>query len=119
MIDDLLALARTDTTVTDCKPVDLAAVASDCWTTVETGDATLVTNSHHTVQADKSRLKQLFENLIRNAIEHGGEGVTVTFGELDDGIYVEREVRGKHLASILLALTALRNRLRILLASRS
>ncbi|MFC6722646.1 PAS domain S-box protein [Halobacteriaceae bacterium SHR40] len=94
LIDDLLALARTDTTVTDCKPVDLAAVASDCWTTVETGDATLVTNSHHTVQADKSRLKQLFENLIRNAIEHGGEDVTVTIGDLADGFYVADDGSG-------------------------
>jgi signal transduction histidine kinase len=37
------------------------------------------------VRADTSQLQQLVENLIRNAIEHGGEDVTVTIGETDDG----------------------------------
>lgn len=39
--------------------------------------------------ADESRLQQLLENLISNAIEHSGDDVTVTVGELDDGFYVE------------------------------
>jgi len=60
-----------------------------CWATVETDAATLVTDMDGTVQADRSRLKQLFENLMRNAVEHGGEAVTVTVGELADGFYIE------------------------------
>ena len=39
--------------------------------------------------ADELRLKQLFENLIRNAVEHGGSAVTVTIGDLNEGFYVE------------------------------
>jgi signal transduction histidine kinase len=30
----------------------------------------------------------LFENLIRNAVEHGGADVTVTVGPLADGIFI-------------------------------
>jgi signal transduction histidine kinase len=30
----------------------------------------------------------VFENLFRNAIEHGGEDVTVTVGAIDAGFYV-------------------------------
>ncbi|WP_255491984.1 HAMP domain-containing sensor histidine kinase [Haloarcula sp. JP-L23] len=37
------------------------------------------------IEADESRLQQLFENLFRNAIEHGGEAVTVHVGALEDG----------------------------------
>ncbi|KPN29215.1 sensory histidine kinase AtoS [Halolamina pelagica] len=33
-------------------------------------------------------MKQLLENLIRNAVEHGGSDVTVTIGDLVDGFYV-------------------------------
>jgi signal transduction histidine kinase len=40
--------------------------------------------------ADADRLQQLLENLFRNAVEHGGEEVTVQVGALDDasGFYV-------------------------------
>ena len=38
--------------------------------------------------ADRSRLKQLLENLIRNAVDHVGPEVTVEVGRLADGFYV-------------------------------
>ncbi len=41
-----------------------------------------------TAKADENRLRQLFGNLFRNAIEHGGNDVTITVGDLDDGFYV-------------------------------
>lgn len=33
--------------------------------------------------------EDLEENLMQNAVEHGGEDVTVTVGDLDDGFYIE------------------------------
>ena len=56
--------------------------------TVETADATLRIDTDLWLRTDRSRLKQLLENLIRNAVEHGGEDVTVTIGDLDGGFYV-------------------------------
>ena len=88
LIDDLLTLAREGEAVTGVEPVALPALVEGCWANVETGGATLVTDTERTVRADENRLKQLFENLMRNAIEHGGEGVTVTVGELDDGFFI-------------------------------
>ena len=41
-----------------------------------------------TVQADKDRLSQVFENLFRNAVKHGGDSVTITVGRIEDGFYV-------------------------------
>ncbi|MDB2260084.1 PAS domain S-box protein [Halorubrum ezzemoulense] len=88
LIDDLLTLAREGDPVTDAEPVDIARVVGACWRTVDTSDATLRTEVEGTVVADEGRLKQLLENLIRNAIEHGGEDLTVTVGSLPDGFYV-------------------------------
>ncbi|MDS0221492.1 PAS domain S-box protein [Haloarcula sp. S1AR25-5A] len=88
LITDLLTLARDGEAVADREPVALASLVESCWTTVETADATLVTDIDRTVLASESRLKQLFENLVRNAVEHGGADVTVTVGALDDGFYV-------------------------------
>jgi len=42
-----------------------------------------------TIEADYNRLCQLLENLFRNAIDHGGEAVTVRVGNMDDGFYIE------------------------------
>ncbi|NUE03793.1 HAMP domain-containing histidine kinase [Halorubraceae archaeon YAN] len=33
-------------------------------------------------------MEQLLENMFRNAIEHGGNSITVTVGENDDGFYI-------------------------------
>jgi len=92
LIENLLTLAREGDTVDDPEPVDLGALFEDCWETVATPAATLVVDVDTTVAADRNRLKQLVENLYRNAVEHGSrsgdDGVTVTVGELDDGIYV-------------------------------
>jgi PAS domain S-box-containing protein len=88
LIDDLLTLAREGAAVQSIEPIDLGAVADRCWRNVETGDARLVADATGTIRADPSRLLQLLENLIRNAVEYGGEAVTVRVGDLDDGFYV-------------------------------
>ena len=88
LIDELLALAHSGMRITDPEPVDLEAVAADAWSTVDTHGATLVNRTERTIVADRSRLHQLIENLVRNAIEHGGETVTVEVGDRADGFYV-------------------------------
>jgi PAS domain S-box-containing protein len=99
LVDDLLTLAREGKTVTEPEAVDLGSTVRDCWRHVETGNATLAVETTATVRADRSRLTELLENLVRNSVEHGsatvpdgadavangGGGVTVTVGALDDG----------------------------------
>jgi len=103
LIADLLELARQGDPVGETEPVDLGAVPEGCWETVATADATLRVETDRSICADPSRLRQLFENLYRNSVEHGstgaadtGAGVTVTVGDLDggDGFYVEDDGPG-------------------------
>ncbi len=88
LIEDLLALARAGSAEQE-ETVDLGDLSTSCWETVATEDGTLRVNAAHEVVADASRLRQLLENLFRNAVEHGGTAVTVSVGELADGFYVE------------------------------
>ncbi|WP_434531538.1 PAS domain S-box protein (plasmid) [Haloarcula sp. NS06] len=94
LIGDLLTLAREGEAVSDLDPVDLRAIVKNCWANVETTDSTLVIDIEKPIFADESRLKQVVENLVRNAVKHGGDDVTVTVGELDDGFYVEDDGSG-------------------------
>ena len=95
LVEDVLELARQGRVVSDPEAVDLARVARRAWASVETEEATLsVATAAHRVLADDARLQRLFENLIRNAVEHGGPGVTVTVGATDDGFYVEDDGPG-------------------------
>lgn len=104
LIDDILAVARDGRAVEDPDPVDLASVLESCWRNVDTKSASLVVETDRTVLADEGRLQRLFENLIRNALEHGSptrqpkrdestghdeERITITVGELDGGFYFE------------------------------
>jgi signal transduction histidine kinase len=89
LITDMLQLARQNESPTEVESVDLAEVTRTCWPNVETAEANLVTDLDQRIQADPSRLQQLLENLFRNAVEHGGEDMTITVGDLDNGFYVE------------------------------
>ncbi|WP_424013405.1 sensor histidine kinase [Halorubrum xinjiangense] len=90
IIEETLTLAREGKIVDDADDVDLADCVRECWSRVDTADATLSVDGSLTVRADRDRLSHVFENLFRNAIEHGGSDVTVRVGPLgEDGFYVE------------------------------
>jgi len=72
IIGDVLTLARRDGVVNASPGVEVGDVAGDAWQAVETGVATLaVAGDLPAVEADPDRLQRLFENLFRNAVEHG------------------------------------------------
>ncbi len=88
LIENLLSLARAGGLVNETEPLDLAELMETCWAHVETADATLSVDLNATIQADRSRLSQLLDNLFRNAVEHGGPDATIRVGQLPQGIYV-------------------------------
>ena len=91
IIEDVLTLSRGPEHIDPDGTTELRAVVESAWETVETGDATLtVKDELPTAVADGDRIERLFENLFRNAVEHG-DRPTVTVGTLDGattGIYV-------------------------------
>jgi signal transduction histidine kinase len=113
IIDDILLFARAGRTVDDPVDLDLETVVADAWTQVETPDATLSIDLDRNISGDRGRIQQLFENLFRNAVEHGSTGnrtesgdaveqgstgradadgptpLSVAVGPLADGFYVE------------------------------
>ncbi|WP_247729639.1 ATP-binding response regulator [Halovivax limisalsi] len=88
LMENLLTLAREGNSVDELRAVDLETAGRQAWGTVDTDDATLSVETDRVVRADEVRLRQLLENLVRNAIEHGGAEVTVTIGDRDGGFYV-------------------------------
>ncbi|MFC4405206.1 hybrid sensor histidine kinase/response regulator [Haloarchaeobius iranensis] len=119
LIEDLLTLAREGQTLSEVTNVELAPLVANCWRSVDTRGTSLVAETDRTIRADQARLRQLFENLFRNAVEHGNPGdghdaaatgsqdattdgdgsatdagLTVTVGDLPDGFYVADDGRG-------------------------
>jgi len=89
MIDDLLTLAREGRTVSETESVDVQSVAAEAWEPFCCAADTLdQPDERLTVDADPPRLRQLLENLMRNAVEHGSSPVTVTVGATATGFYV-------------------------------
>ncbi|MDV7349232.1 ATP-binding protein [Halorubrum distributum] len=91
LIENILTLSREGGGVDELTRVDLAALAADAWETADTRGGTLrVAGDGYALRADEQRLRQLLENLFRNAAEHGAVGresddVAVEVGPLSDG----------------------------------
>ncbi|WP_248516558.1 PAS domain S-box protein [Salinarchaeum laminariae] len=97
LVDDVAALSKDGQTIGSTERVDLSEVVADAWRNVDTGGADYHTDPEiGTVEADESRLHGLFENLIGNAIEHGGDDVSIRVGRLPDGdgLYLEDDGPG-------------------------
>jgi signal transduction histidine kinase len=96
LIDDLLTLARQGQPIDETHRVMLSTLANRCWGVVDTKNASLTVDTDQTILADEGRLQQLFENLFRNAIEHGGDDVAIHVGALSEagGFYIEDDGPG-------------------------
>jgi nitrogen-specific signal transduction histidine kinase len=98
MIADVLAMARQgpDIEAEDRRQVRLSDLVEECWESVATADATLQITDDVIFYADPDRCQQLFENLIRNAIEHGSPAVRIRVGSLVDraGFFFEDDGTG-------------------------
>ncbi len=112
LVDRLVSIVQRDDVLVETEPVAIHDVARRAWVTVETGDARLVTHTadDRVLEADKARLRDLFEQLLRTVIDaadgtdcgtkSGNETVgpadadtettVVTVGATDDGFYVAR-----------------------------
>ncbi|MFU1781992.1 sensor histidine kinase [Haloarcula japonica] len=103
LIDRTLTLARSGHVISDTEAVALGELVDSCWEAVPTADATLENEVTAVIDADPDRLRHLFENLFRNAVEHGptsgrpeadnnldhgSTDLTVRVGEMAGGFYV-------------------------------
>lgn len=103
LITELLQLARNNKPVGETERVSLFSIAQEAWDSVDTVDAELqLAGSDTQLLADRSRLKGLFENSFRNAVEHGGEDVKVLvdggqngFCVADNGVGIPSDHREK------------------------
>ncbi len=82
LVADLLALAKYGYNSPDVTDVELRKVISDSWPTPTTADIE-IDSALPNIKAEESMVKQIFENLFRNAIEHGGPRVQVRVGMID------------------------------------
>jgi len=94
IIDDILTIAREGKTVEETEPVELSTVAREAWNNVDTADATLTVADDRELSADRSKLMSIFENLFRNAIDHGRPDVEVGVSATEDGFAVQDDGPG-------------------------
>ena len=114
LIDNMLALASDGAAVGEFEVVALGTVVDRAWSAIDTGDAAFERETLPTVQADPHRLQEAFENLFRNAVEHGStsphsnprgdavehdsnndrESVSVTVEATESGVAIEDDGPG-------------------------
>lgn len=85
LVDELLILAHSKNARDTRETVRLEQLSDACWDLVETVDARLEIDGDLEFEADPDRLRHLFENLFRNAVEHTGGESTIRVGPLESG----------------------------------
>jgi len=89
IIEEVLTLARAGKRIDTLETVRIGDVAERAWANVATRAAALTVATDRTVMGNPAMIQRLLENLFRNAVEHGGEDVTVTVADCEDGVAVE------------------------------
>ncbi len=93
IIDDALTLMQYGTEGRIREPVRLRNVAETAWSNVETGETTLNCTDDRVLDCYPDLVAHIFENLLRNAIEHG-DAKTITVGATQHGFYIEDDGTG-------------------------
>ncbi len=95
LASEVLPLPVSDSTADTHESVALEEAARRAWETVNTQTAILsIDDGLPMVQANDAQLQTLFENLFRNAVEHGGTDVDVCAGRTAGGFYVADDGAG-------------------------
>ncbi|GAA0249273.1 ATP-binding protein [Haladaptatus pallidirubidus] len=95
IISDLLELAREGQKELNREVIHLHDFAEHIWNGIESEEATLYLGfTDVRIVADYDRLTELFANLFRNAVEHGGNDVVISVGTTTDGFYIEDDGAG-------------------------
>ncbi|WP_440763560.1 PAS domain S-box protein [Natronorubrum sp. DTA7] len=94
LVENVLALARSGQRLTETVPVDLDTVLDQAHRAVDPTLEVVREGSLPTVDGDESRLRALFENVLRNAREHVGDDVTITVIATADGFAIEDDGPG-------------------------
>ena len=87
LVESILARAHSGRSP-NREPLSLETTAKTAWGNVRTSSASVEIDADQTLSADPGQLLQLFENLFRNSIEHGGEDVTIVIGTTTSGFFV-------------------------------
>ncbi len=89
LITDLLTLTRQGRVVGETKSLGLGDAVHDAWSITGSETATLdVADELPTIRADESRLRELLENLLDNAVTHAGDDSQVRVEAIRDGFAV-------------------------------
>ncbi|RNJ25447.1 response regulator [Halosegnis longus] len=94
LIDQTNVLADQPLRIDDTTTVSFKNVVQSSWNMVDTKEATLRIDGSKQIDGDPDRLQQLFENLISNAITHGGPEVTCSVGTAEGSLYFEDDGAG-------------------------
>ena len=96
LIEELLTLAKDGNAVGERRRVQSEDIVAKSFENVRTPETTLRTTGSVEMSCDPARLTEAFENLIRNAVEHGGSDAVLTAGVLpdEDGLYIEDDGPG-------------------------
>ena len=96
LIDELLTLAKEGETLGERHEVPYEEIVAKSYENVRAPESSLRIEESVTLSCDSARLTEAFENVIRNAVEHGGSGVALTAGVLPDerGVYIEDDGPG-------------------------
>jgi signal transduction histidine kinase len=93
IIEDSLSMARGNVEVRR-QELEMTKIANEAWKQVETNGLDLNIEDDFVIEADQSYLKQILENIYRNAFTHAECASLIKIGELEDGFYIEDDGGG-------------------------
>lgn len=96
LIEDLLTLARQEVSPSDLRDVSVQEVAVTAEQMIDEDVDMRFDADPSDIEADETRLQEIFENLLLNTAQHAGPETTIHFGPLsgEEGFYIADDGSG-------------------------
>ncbi|WP_248516267.1 PAS domain-containing sensor histidine kinase [Salinarchaeum laminariae] len=90
LLADVMTLARYTRTPSERSSIELRDMLQTVWDDLDAEHGELAIEADPILFADEEQLHCLLRNLLQVAVGHGGTGVRIEVGQLEEGFYVER-----------------------------
>lgn len=90
IVNDMLKMIKNPNIENEIEEIHIGEISEQCWSNIQSNEQErLIVNDNGTIEANRSLLTRLLENIFKNIRKHAGNSANAYIGTTDNGFYIE------------------------------